>query len=123
MTGTVQELPPEPASTLRARSGYQAWWHDCPQCGRDFCVYVPQGEASPFPLTQGVPCPHCHRAQVEVLVERSAQPILVVPATRAWSYIQARRARRAVDRGRRYLLGRLKGVGWTIRQALSRHPR
>jgi hypothetical protein len=83
MTGNVQELPSEPAANLVARSGYQAWRHDCRQCGGDFCVYVPAGGALAFPLTQAVPCPHCHLAQVEVLVERSARPILVVPITRA----------------------------------------
>lgn len=28
---------------------------------------------------QAVPCPHCHRARVEILVHRSPRPVLVVP--------------------------------------------
>jgi hypothetical protein len=99
------ELAPEEPGTVR-RAGYDRWSQECRRCRRTFFVYSPREPYEGGVLMRDIPCPHCHRARVEVAVQRSARPVLIVPVERAES---AWFLRRVARRGReRYLIGRAR---------------
>jgi len=85
-------------------------------CRRDFRVYVPVDSQLAGALTLDVPCPHCHRHRVEVLIGLVSGPILVEPADRTWIEWRLRRMARIIDVARRTVVIR---VGQFVR-ALAR---
>jgi len=113
---SIVEVPPKRDAAASIPPGHAYWHQECVACRRDFRVYVPVDSQLAGALTLDVPCPHCHRHRVEVLIGLVSGPILVEPADRTWIEWRLRRMARIIDVARRTVVIR---VGQFVR-ALAR---
>src|SRR5438105_8240493 len=94
--GSIIELTPKRPEQIRRLAGYVLDWRDCVGCHRDFIVSVPSA-ARNSALVVDIPCPQCHRYDVEVLVAWSREPIYIEPIERSraeWAERDRQRRRR-----------------------------
>jgi hypothetical protein len=111
---TIVEVPPKRDAAASIPPGHACWHQECVACHRDFRVFVPVDSGSVGGLTLDVPCPHCHRHRVEVLIGVSG-PILVEPVDRTWLEWRVRRGTQVIEVARRTIVVRAGQLGRMVK--------